>query len=378
MPHRGGVGGGLYISSFASVNNTTITNNTAEDDGSGVYVISTGPSGSVRFKQTIIASNAGSSNCVRVTPITSDGHNLDGGDSCGFTSTGDKQNTNPLLASLADNGGPTKTHALQTGSPAIDGGTHDGCPSTDQRGIQRPRDGDNNTTTICDIGAFEAPGTLGTPPDNNEVPLPDNDEQDEDNEVPVPEPDNDAPGLPGQTVSRYEMCPGVVGFPVRSITGFSIGDTVRINSGGQNQEDARIVDVGCDGTNLHLAEALKFRHQANESVVVVGGEANTNTTSNNDRNRDDSKPKTDEQRQQAEQTNRSGRDDVHTEGDVAAVDLSKQPPEIVILTRDGRQTVQLLCGGDCPTIRPGDYVQVEGVKEHEGLFYAEVVTVTRR
>jgi hypothetical protein len=165
---------------------------------------------------------------------------------------------------------------------------------------------------------------------------------------------------------------------VRSITGFATGDTVRINPGGQNQEDARVVDVGCDGTNLHLAELLKYRHQANEQVVIVSGQSNVNRTNDDDRDREQSKPKTEEQRQQAEQTNRSGHDDLYSEGDVAEVNLSKQPPEIVILTRDGRQTVQLLCGSDCPTIRPGDYVEVEGVKENEGLFHAEVVTVTRR
>jgi hypothetical protein len=52
-----------------------------------------------------------------------------------------------LLAPLADNGGPTQTMAVNTGSPAIDGGTATGAPSTDQRGL--PRLG------AVDIGAFE-------------------------------------------------------------------------------------------------------------------------------------------------------------------------------------------------------------------------------
>ena len=52
---------------------------------------------------------------------------------------------------LAANGGPTQTHALLPGSPAIDaGGTSaNGCPATDQRGFPRPQGG------ACDIGAFE-------------------------------------------------------------------------------------------------------------------------------------------------------------------------------------------------------------------------------
>lgn len=56
-----------------------------------------------------------------------------------------------LLAALADNGGPTRTMALQTGSPAIDAGTLTGAPGTDQRGL--PRVG------AVDIGAFEVQGS---------------------------------------------------------------------------------------------------------------------------------------------------------------------------------------------------------------------------
>jgi len=55
----------------------------------------------------------------------------------------------PLLGPLADNGGPNKTMALQPGSPAIDAGNNATCPTTDQRGINRPQGSD------CDIGAFE-------------------------------------------------------------------------------------------------------------------------------------------------------------------------------------------------------------------------------
>jgi hypothetical protein len=60
-----------------------------------------------------------------------------------------------MLAALADNGGPTQTHALLPGSPAIDAASDD-CPppATDQRGVSRPQG------AKCDIGAFElVPGT---------------------------------------------------------------------------------------------------------------------------------------------------------------------------------------------------------------------------
>jgi Ca2+-binding RTX toxin-like protein len=61
---------------------------------------------------------------------------------------------NPLLDK---NGGPTKTHNLLTGSPAIDAIPIADCPppATDQRGSNRPVDGDGDTVAKCDIGALE-------------------------------------------------------------------------------------------------------------------------------------------------------------------------------------------------------------------------------
>lgn len=61
-------------------------------------------------------------------------------------------NTSPIdprLGPLADNGGPTRTHALLLGSPAIDAASTPDCPLTDQRGVLRPQG------TACDIGSYE-------------------------------------------------------------------------------------------------------------------------------------------------------------------------------------------------------------------------------
>src|SRR6185369_5191626 len=53
------------------------------------------------------------------------------------------------LGALASNGGPTQTHALLSGSPAINAGTATGALTTDQRGVARPQG------AAVDIGAVE-------------------------------------------------------------------------------------------------------------------------------------------------------------------------------------------------------------------------------
>ena len=69
-----------------------------------------------------------------------------------------------VLGPLQDNGGPTFTHGLLPGSPAIDAGdgvctvaTYQYAPplTTDQRGLPRPVDGNGDTIVACDIGAVE-------------------------------------------------------------------------------------------------------------------------------------------------------------------------------------------------------------------------------
>jgi Putative Ig domain len=67
-----------------------------------------------------------------------------------------------ILGPLQNNGGPTDTHALIAGSPAIDAGDPGGCRDsqgallrTDQRGFARHVDGNNDGTVRCDIGALE-------------------------------------------------------------------------------------------------------------------------------------------------------------------------------------------------------------------------------
>jgi hypothetical protein len=80
-------------------------------------------------------------NCARSPaspPIESLGHSLASGDSCELGQSTDLHTVEARLGPLADNGGPTPTHALLPGSPAIDAGDDVDCPPADQRGVARP------------------------------------------------------------------------------------------------------------------------------------------------------------------------------------------------------------------------------------------------
>jgi hypothetical protein len=165
--------GGVYINSSGSVN---ITSSTIIDNSGGtansIYINS---SGNANLKNTIIATDAAGPNCDNNSDgeVVSLGHNLSDDGTCNLNAVGDLPNTDPELGPLANNGGPTRTHALLEGSPAIDAGSAD-CPppANDQRGISRPQDGDDNGSEICDIGAFEveAPEAEPTPTPTSQRP----------------------------------------------------------------------------------------------------------------------------------------------------------------------------------------------------------------
>jgi len=142
-------GGGIYNTTTLTVTNTTFSGNSASSGG-GIY----NSGGTTTLKNTIVTNSPSGGNC-RGT-ITNGGYNLDSSSTCSWGSSGGSMSsTDPLLAPLADNGGPTLTFALLADSQAIDAGTNSGCPSTDQRGFHRPADGDANGTATCDIGAYE-------------------------------------------------------------------------------------------------------------------------------------------------------------------------------------------------------------------------------
>jgi hypothetical protein len=201
----GGIGGGIFNDATLAIANSTISGNVAGGTGafpasgggiaggSGTIMIQSstingntagGPSGSgfggnifmvegtLEIGNTIL--NAGSGGNIfsfgNQGTITSDGYNLSSDDGAGYLgAAGDQVNTDPRLGPLQDNGGPTLTHTLLTGSPAIDAGNSNFNPNNSQPELicdQRGLGFDRVKNGRSDIGAFEvqAPSVRPTPP----------------------------------------------------------------------------------------------------------------------------------------------------------------------------------------------------------------------
>ncbi len=189
------LGGGIWVNRTPSkllATNSSISSNTSEDNGGGIFnqgtttlynvtlhenMVNLGKTGAgiysqdigtVTLKNTLLSFNmvngtATISDCAGI--VNSNDYNLLT-DTAGCTINGLTTNNiyNPIanVVTLANNGGPTWTNALAIGSYAIDAGEASGCKgelgvplTTDQRGSVRPTDGDGNGGARCDIGAFE-------------------------------------------------------------------------------------------------------------------------------------------------------------------------------------------------------------------------------
>lgn len=129
-------GGGLYNRKDATLQNVTVSENSAAQGGG----ITHAGGATTALRNSIVAGNASPSAPDIAGTIDSQGYNLVGNTSGGggFLAS-DLLNVNPLLGPFQDNGGFTPTYALLAGSPAIDTGTATGAPNDDQRGVARPQ-----------------------------------------------------------------------------------------------------------------------------------------------------------------------------------------------------------------------------------------------
>ncbi len=166
--NRSARGGGLCLYSEAKVVNSTISGNSASIEGGGFIlgqanvtlnnVTVSGNSALSRGGNLLLNSfaaltmtnsilaNSNTEDCYIVNGegfISADDSNIIQDGSCGTSAL----SINPRLGSLQFNGGTTKTHALLSGSLAINSGNGISCETFDQRGFERVGN--------CDIGAFE-------------------------------------------------------------------------------------------------------------------------------------------------------------------------------------------------------------------------------
>ena len=161
-----GYGGGISNSGDLQITSSTIAHNSASGDDFGVG----GGINGNGFEPTRTDSSIIALNSALTGPdftggggLQSTGYNIIGNNADAVINSQptDQIGTlaapiDPLLEPLADNGGLTLTHALQSGSPAIDRGDP-AAPPQDQRGYSR--------AGVPDVGAFEfdgeAPSILG-------------------------------------------------------------------------------------------------------------------------------------------------------------------------------------------------------------------------
>ncbi|HNB52029.1 MAG TPA: choice-of-anchor Q domain-containing protein, partial [Anaerolineales bacterium] len=160
-----GVGGGLHVGGAVTITNSTISGNDAVGEGDGIYLAE---NSTLSLINTILT-NHPDDDCAIYGAITGE-NNLIDSLSCGVEPNFRLEAVSNFDPNLADNGGPTWTHALLPGSNAMDAVNCDDAPETDQRGVPRPQDGNGDGTFLCDIGSFEAESIATPTPTNTPEP----------------------------------------------------------------------------------------------------------------------------------------------------------------------------------------------------------------
>ena len=166
-------GGGFYAAGTVAVTNSTVSGNSVAQSAGAIMSLNANmtisnstiygntapfsPGGIIAFfgnafvNNSIIANNTGGDCGSFGISAISSGYNIDSDGSCNLIGPGDLPFTAITLPALANNGGPTMTHSLPLGNPAIGvNATCAGAQLTDQRGVARPQG------SGCDSGAFEA------------------------------------------------------------------------------------------------------------------------------------------------------------------------------------------------------------------------------
>ncbi|MHC4875350.1 MAG: choice-of-anchor Q domain-containing protein [Planctomycetota bacterium] len=304
-------GGGIYSSTSLSFSNSTLSTNTATNNGGGIDnnggavsfssatvvansaggvgggVVNESVFGAFSLKNTIVAGNQINGNPpnsdvdVSGVQFNSIGNNLIG-DRGSVTSFVDGANADiigvagnevdPLLGPLQDNGGPTLTHALLFGSPARDAGTNVGVLSTDQRGFARIFDGDGDGLATVDIGAFESGFVVNTFADTIDVLPGDQASADRDGNSSLRAAVMEANALAGD--DTILLIPGTYTLTIagRSEDGALSGDL-------DISDNLTIIGAGTDQTFINAAELDRVFHVLPgarldlKNLTILGGNA---------------------------------------------------------------------------------------------------------
>ena len=142
------MGGGILNAGLLTVTGSTIVRNVAPPgQGAGHGRYSAALNGTNVYINSIVADNGAGLDCTAT--LTNNGGNIDSDGSCGAFTHSAAMIQATGFGPLANNGGPTQTHALLAGSAALDAAPTCAGLTTDQRGTTRPQG------SACDVGAYE-------------------------------------------------------------------------------------------------------------------------------------------------------------------------------------------------------------------------------